>query len=65
MDWHVLLITCVMIVLDIVLGFASAVKCGDVESGILCALLVRNEYIARVSARSNSLNDACIYQALE
>lgn len=35
MDWHVLLITCVMIVLDILLGFAGAVKRGDVESGKL------------------------------
>ncbi len=35
MDWHVLLITCVMILLDVVLGFAGAVKRGDVESGKL------------------------------
>lgn len=35
MDWHVLLVTCVMIVLDILLGFAGAVKRGDVESGKL------------------------------
>lgn len=32
MDYHVLIITCVMIVLDVVFGFAGAVKMGDVQS---------------------------------
>ena len=35
MDFHVLLITCVMIVLDVVFGFAGAIKQKDVQSSKL------------------------------
>ena len=36
MDYHVLLITAVMIVLDVVFGFAGAIKQKDVQSSKLC-----------------------------
>lgn len=35
MDWHVLLITGVMILMDVILGIAGAVKNKDVQSGKL------------------------------
>lgn len=32
MDWHVLIITAVMIVSDVVVGFARTARCKDVQS---------------------------------
>lgn len=36
MDFHVLIVTAVMIVLDVVVGFAGAVRNKDVQSAKLC-----------------------------